>query len=145
MARRVPSRRCSYVLGVTTLLEAADELYALTLAEFTAARGAMAKQLRTQDRPLADRIKTLRKPSTAAWVVNVLARREHEQVSQVLEVGAALREAQASLDGDEMRALTRQRSSEERRVGKECVSTCRSRWSPYHYKKNKKKTETTTR
>src|SRR3546814_1099730 len=22
--------------------------------------------------------------------------------------------------------------SEERRVGKECVSTCRSRWSPYH-------------
>src|SRR3546814_19075727 len=27
--------------------------------------------------------------------------------------------------------------SEERRVGKECVSTCRSRWSPYHYKKKK--------
>src|SRR3546814_10564681 len=26
-------------------------------------------------------------------------------------------------------AMTR---SEERRVGKECVSTCRSRWSPYH-------------
>src|SRR3546814_18391992 len=27
--------------------------------------------------------------------------------------------------------------SEERRVGKECVSTCRSRWSPYQYKKKK--------
>src|SRR3546814_14761955 len=26
--------------------------------------------------------------------------------------------------------------SEERRVGKECVSTCRSRWSAYHSKKN---------
>src|SRR3546814_16632039 len=26
--------------------------------------------------------------------------------------------------------------SEERRVGKECVSTCRSRWSTYHEKKN---------
>src|SRR3546814_9791715 len=25
-----------------------------------------------------------------------------------------------------------QARSEERRVGKECVSTCRSRWSPYH-------------
>src|SRR3546814_12221084 len=25
--------------------------------------------------------------------------------------------------------------SEERRVGKECVTPCRSRWSPYHYKK----------
>src|SRR3546814_11891775 len=29
------------------------------------------------------------------------------------------------------RTLERMRS-EERRVGKECVSTCRSRWSPYH-------------
>src|SRR3546814_19913440 len=28
--------------------------------------------------------------------------------------------------------------SEERRVGKECVSTCVSRWSPYLYKKKKK-------
>src|SRR3546814_368180 len=28
--------------------------------------------------------------------------------------------------------------SEERRVGKECVSTCRSRWSPDHSKKKKK-------
>src|SRR3546814_1345919 len=29
--------------------------------------------------------------------------------------------------------------SEERRVGKECVSTCRSRWSPYHETKKKNK------
>src|SRR3546814_18305464 len=29
--------------------------------------------------------------------------------------------------------------SEERRVGKECVSTCRSRWSPYHEKKHEKR------
>src|SRR3546814_16569618 len=28
--------------------------------------------------------------------------------------------------------------SEERRVGKECVSTCRSRWSPYHSKKKRR-------
>src|SRR3546814_2844006 len=32
--------------------------------------------------------------------------------------------------------------SEERRVGKEGVSTCRSRWSPYHYKKKKKQERT---
>src|SRR3546814_17523960 len=31
--------------------------------------------------------------------------------------------------------------SEERRVGKECVSTCRSRWSPYHSKKNHQDTQ----
>src|SRR3546814_12481685 len=30
--------------------------------------------------------------------------------------------------------------SEERRVRKESVRTCRSRWSPYHYKENKKNT-----
>src|SRR3546814_15836463 len=30
--------------------------------------------------------------------------------------------------------------SEERRVGKECVSTCRSRWSPYHYTKKRRNT-----
>src|SRR3546814_14846538 len=35
----------------------------------------------------------------------------------------------------------RSRSSEERRVGKECVSTCRSRWSPYNEKKKKNKTD----
>src|SRR3546814_10203177 len=36
--------------------------------------------------------------------------------------------AQLAETGDEDLA----RRSEERRVGKECVSTCRSRWSPYH-------------
>src|SRR3546814_5302966 len=34
-------------------------------------------------------------------------------------------------DGEAGAADLRPRS-EERRVGKECVSTCRSRWSPYH-------------
>src|SRR3546814_20736151 len=31
--------------------------------------------------------------------------------------------------------------SEERRVGKACVSTCSSRWSPYHYKQKNKQTK----
>src|SRR3546814_18872221 len=35
--------------------------------------------------------------------------------------------------------------SEERRVGKECVSTCRSRWSPYHSKKTNRKKENRTK
>src|SRR3546814_5392197 len=34
-------------------------------------------------------------------------------------------------DVTSLEAVSRIRS-EERRVGKECVSTCRSRWSPYH-------------
>src|SRR3546814_16848208 len=37
----------------------------------------------------------------------------------------------AILDNPDIGAVSR---SEERRVGKECVSTCRSRWWPYHTK-----------
>src|SRR3546814_8759315 len=39
--------------------------------------------------------------------------------------------AQANQTGDAHAVHVADRS-EERRVGKECVSTCRSRWSPYH-------------
>src|SRR3546814_4567404 len=39
---------------------------------------------------------------------------------------------QANAANSALKALTKTERSEERRVGKECVSTCRSRWSPYH-------------
>src|SRR3546814_19080453 len=39
---------------------------------------------------------------------------------------------------DAFHLINRQTRSEESRVGKECVSPCRSRWSPYHKKKKKK-------
>src|SRR3546814_13088598 len=39
------------------------------------------------------------------------------------------------------RAWGKQRS-DERRVGTECVSTCRSRWSPYHYKQKTRRAST---
>src|SRR3546814_11530022 len=49
---------------------------------------------------------------------------------------AGVAEAQAHVgvmpDDHLQQVLPVQRRSEERRVGKECVSTCRSRWSPYH-------------
>src|SRR3546814_5617013 len=35
-------------------------------------------------------------------------------------------------NGGQGKTCPAQARSEERRVGKECVSTCRSRWSPYH-------------
>src|SRR3546814_10925768 len=48
------------------------------------------------------------------------------------------RRAQRTTRKSKPRNRRRPRSarSEERRVGKECVSTCRSRWSPYHEKRN---------
>src|SRR3546814_11218712 len=58
---------------------------------------------------------------------------------QVVEHGAEerpvarhLRESFAAIRIDTMLQRVADARSEERRVGKECVSTCRSRWSPYH-------------
>src|SRR3546814_18801828 len=42
------------------------------------------------------------------------------------------------------REHTTEQRSEERRVGKECVSTCRSRLSPYHYTKNENEQQSKT-
>src|SRR3546814_13786033 len=39
---------------------------------------------------------------------------------------------QERIDGFQQQDRLAHPRSEERRVGKECVSTCRSRWSPYH-------------
>ncbi len=89
------------------LLEIADELYALPLGDFTPARDARAKELKGTD--LAAPVKALKKPSLAAWVVNLLVRRDADQVDQVLTLGAALRDAAAGMDGDELRTLTKQR------------------------------------
>jgi len=88
----------------------AEALYGLTPGEFTPARDAEAKAVRAEgDRPLADRIKRLRKPSAAAWVVNMLMRHRQDQMLSVLDLGESLRRAQADLDGDALRELTRQR------------------------------------
>lgn len=91
------------------LLAEADELYGLPLADFTPVRDARAKALKKESPELSARVKALRKPSIGAWVVNLLVRREADQVDQVLTVGAALRGAAANLDGAELRELTRQR------------------------------------
>src|SRR3546814_18706200 len=45
------------------------------------------------------------------------------------------RQARDGKAAGEARALHAEDRSDERRVGKKCVSTGRSRWSPYHYKK----------
>ena len=95
-------------LPLVALLKVADELYSLPLAEFTPARDARAKELKAGgSADLAQQVRALKKPSTAAWVVDLLVRRD--QVEQVLNVGAALREAQAAMSAGELRTLTKQR------------------------------------
>jgi hypothetical protein len=90
------------------LLEIADELYALPQEAFTPARDAKAKELKA-DKTLSAAVKKLKKPSVAAWVVNLFVRRDSDQVDQVIAVGEALRGAQQGMDGAELRALTKQR------------------------------------
>lgn len=88
----------------------ADELYALPLDEFIPTRTARVKEARAaKDRDLAQAIGALRKPSTSAWVVNLLARERSDLVDQLLDLAEALRSAQETLSGPELRALTSQR------------------------------------
>ena len=91
------------------LATVADELYALTPDAFTTTRNDLAKQAKGEDKALADAIKKLPKPSTAAWVVNMLVRHQAEELGQVLELGASLRQAQENLDGAGLRELNKQR------------------------------------
>jgi hypothetical protein len=88
----------------------AGDLYALPLDEFTKARNGRAADARDAgDRELAERIKQLRKPSASAWAVNMLSRHRADEVAQLLDLGAALRQAQTGLDADELRELGKQR------------------------------------
>src|SRR3546814_16143289 len=64
-------------------------------------------------------------------VAKYLLGHEREMISgggaggDMASIGALFAKSLGKTDRGELR-------SEERRVGKECVSTCRSRWSPYH-------------
>src|SRR3546814_12947183 len=61
------------------------------------------------------------------------AERPHAIVLDVMMPGIDGFDVLAELRGtDHGRSTAVVMRSEERRVGKECVSTCRSRWSPYH-------------
>src|SRR3546814_20798217 len=59
-------------------------------------------------------------------------------LSEVTHPLAQLEEAGLSVEFASIKGGQPPRS-EERRVGKECVSTCRYRWSPYHKKKKTNK------
>lgn len=88
----------------------AGELYRTRPQEFTAARTAAVAAARAGgDRVLARALAGLRRPSVAAWVVNRLVRERTPLVEQVVRLGESLRSAQAGLQGDALRELTKQR------------------------------------
>ena len=76
---------------MSALEQKIDELYALPLAEFTAARNTLAKSLKGDD---AARVKRLEKPSIVAWSVNQLYWVERRTFERLMTAGKALRSAQ---------------------------------------------------
>lgn len=92
------------------LEEAAEELYASTPGDFMGTRAELVARARTAgDRALATAIAKLRKPSTAAWLVNLLAYEAADELGTLLDLGVAMRKAQSRLSGAELRTLTQQR------------------------------------
>lgn len=77
---------------------------------FVAARAAaVADARKAGDKDAAKRLAALRKPTVAAWVVNLLALRRPDLIDELVELATALRTAQRGLKGDELRELTTQR------------------------------------
>lgn len=92
------------------LADAAEELYALPLAEFTAARNDRDKRARAEGDPeLARQIRLMTKPSAVAWAVNLLVRDPDAELDQFLSLGESLRAARDNLDRDSIRDLAAQR------------------------------------
>ncbi|MTE16933.1 hypothetical protein [Nocardia aurantiaca] len=93
-----------------TLDQVVAELYGLQPAEFVAARTERVRQARDAgDKALAAAIGKLRRPTVAAWALNLLSREASDDVRALLEVGEALRDAQRRLSAEQLRALTTQR------------------------------------
>ena len=95
---------------MTELEDTAAQLYALAPEDFVAGRTALVKRARAaKDKPLADAIAALRKPTRTAWVVNLLARDDPDAVGALLDLGDRLRTAQEQRDGAALRSLSAQR------------------------------------
>jgi hypothetical protein len=98
--------------------ERIDELYGLPLDEFTAARNALAKEVRASDPEAAERVKALRKPSAAAWALNQAVRREPGLLKEFLDAAGELREAyEALLAGGEREPVEAATSREREAAG----------------------------
>jgi hypothetical protein len=93
------------------LADVTDELYAVPPEDFIAERTAARERAKAAgDKALATDIGGLPKPSTAAWVCNLLVRRKHDEIAQLVDLGALMREAQVNLSGDQLKELGKQRS-----------------------------------
>lgn len=92
------------------LADLAGELYGVPPAVFIAERTRRATEV-ADDKALATRVKLLRKPAPAAWVINLLVRSRRDDLDELLDLGGELRAAQAALDREAITRLAKERRS----------------------------------
>lgn len=91
---------------------AVEELYGADPQAFTERRAELAAAARDAgDRAAAKAIAALRRPTRAAWVVNLLARTDPSGPAKLAELGAALRAAQQAGHGPRLRELSAARGA----------------------------------
>ncbi|MFS0892631.1 transposase [Microbacterium sp. 179-I 3D3 NHS] len=108
-----------------TLDEIATALYAGAPDDFVSARTARATEIASPE--LAKEVRALKKPSVAAWVVNVFAQERADQLGQALQLAAELREAQDDLDAPALAKLGRDRRQLTRRLAETAADLAESR------------------
>ncbi|MEV1318147.1 hypothetical protein AB0J14_18930 [Micromonospora arborensis] len=90
--------------------ELVQQLYRIPPDRFVAARdAAVADARRAGDQSTARQLARLRRPTVAAWLVNLLAIRRPELVTDLVQLADALRAAQRELRGPRLRELSAQR------------------------------------
>ena len=97
-------------MSTAPLTDVVRRLYESHPEDFVAARAAGgAAPPKAGHGARARRIAALRKPTVAAWLVNLLALRRPELVEELAELSRALRAAQRNLRGDQLRELSTRR------------------------------------
>ena len=92
------------------LRNAIDELYAADPDEFMERRRTLAAAAKKAGlAPAAKEIAALRKPTRSAYTVNQLTRSDPDRVSELVELGHQLRQAEHSVDAKQIRDLTARR------------------------------------
>ncbi len=93
------------------LRAAVEQLYAVPPARFTPLRSELVAEAKSAgEKDLASSIGALRKPTVAAWAVNHFVREHGDEVDELRSFAALLREAQRTLDADQLRLLGRERA-----------------------------------
>jgi hypothetical protein len=94
--------------GTSEEPEDARALYRLPPEQFTAARDALARRLRSSgDREKAEEIRRLRRPNAVAWSLNQVAQEHPGLIDEALATGSELREAMEIGDGRLLRDAER--------------------------------------